>query len=220
MRSKAFAAARIAEMLAPIARVGASRRKLRRGAGRCSTSTIDLVILSLSLATVDRAAPRLAVARQRELAASLPILLIADDGELPRLAKGLDLGANDYLLRPVDRNELLARVRTQVRRKRLQDRLQENYQNSLSLALTDELTGLYNRRYLIAHLEGLLARVAEGGNGAVAADVRHRLLQAGQRHVRSSGRRRGAARGGRPRAARTCAASISSRATAARNSSS
>ena len=67
---------------------------------------------------------------------------------MPRLAKGLDLGANDYILRPIDRNELVARVRTQVRRKRLQDRLQENYQKSLSLALTDSLTGLYNRRYL------------------------------------------------------------------------
>ena len=79
-------------------------------------------------------------------------------GELPRLAKGLDLGANDYLVRPVDRNELLARVRTQIRRKRLQDRLHENYQRSLSLALTDELTGLYNRRYVFAHLTELMAR--------------------------------------------------------------
>ena len=68
----------------------------------------------------------------------MPILLMADDSELPRLAKGLDLGANDYLVRPVDRNELLARVRTQIRRKRLQDRLHENYSRSLSLALTDE----------------------------------------------------------------------------------
>ncbi len=80
-------------------------------------------------------------------------MLIGDDGDLHRLAKGLELGANDYLVRPVDRNELLARTSTQVRRKRLQDRLQQNYQRSFSLALTDELTGLYNRRYLFAHLE-------------------------------------------------------------------
>jgi two-component system cell cycle response regulator len=97
----------------------------------------------------------------------LPILLLADEGELPRLAKGLDLGANDYLIRPVDRNELLARVRSQVRRKRLQDRLRENYHRSLSLALTDELTGLYNRRYVVAHLEELVARV----NNDHAADT-------------------------------------------------
>jgi two-component system cell cycle response regulator len=103
--------------------------------------------------------------RANEVSRLVPILLIADPDELPRLAKGLDLGATDYLVRPLDRNELIARARTQVRRKRLQDRLQENYQKSLALALTDSLTGLYNRRYLSAHLEGLLARVAEGAKG-------------------------------------------------------
>jgi two-component system cell cycle response regulator len=88
---------------------------------------------------------------------------MADDGELPRLAKGLDLGANDYLIRPVDRNELLARVRTQIRRKRLQDQLRQNYNRGLSLALTDDLTGLYNRRYVFAHLNELLARAPDDG---------------------------------------------------------
>jgi two-component system cell cycle response regulator len=84
---------------------------------------------------------------------------------MPRLAKGLDLGANDYIIRPLDRNELTARVRTQIRRKRLHDRLRENYRRSLSLALTDGLTGLYNRRYVAAHLESLMTRNGEGGKG-------------------------------------------------------
>ena len=133
----------------------------------------------------------------------VPIMLIADRDEMPRVAKGLDLGATDYLLRPLDRNELLARAQTQIRRKRLQDRLQENYQKSLSLALTDRLTGLYNRRYLMAHLDGLLARARRGGRGAGAADLRHRLVQARQRHLRPRRRRRGAARcGGAGRAPR------------------
>jgi two-component system cell cycle response regulator len=84
---------------------------------------------------------------------------------LQRLAKGLDLGANDYIVRPLDRNEITARARTQIRRKRLQDQLQDNYQRSLALALTDSLTGLYNRRYLMAHLDGLMVRAAEGASG-------------------------------------------------------
>jgi two-component system cell cycle response regulator len=105
----------------------------------------------------------------------VPILLIAGESELPRLAKGLDLGATDYLIQPVDRNELLARTRTQIRRKRLQDRLRENYRRSLSLALTDELTGLYNRRYVIAHLNELLARMPEGGTATAVMifDIDH-----------------------------------------------
>ncbi len=95
-----------------------------------------------------------------------PVLLIAAEEETTRLAKGLDLGANDYIVRPIDRNELVARVQTQLRRKRLQDRLKENYQKSLALALTDGLTGLYNRRYFTAHLEGLMTRIADSTQAA------------------------------------------------------
>jgi two-component system cell cycle response regulator len=156
-----FGAARVADTLAPIA-------EIVRQAGSCAEAQemldarVEIVILSLSLSDDD---PLRLVSQWRatENFRQLPILLLADEGELPRLAKGLDLGANDYLIRPVDRNELLARVRNQVRRKRLQARLHENYRRSLSLALTDELTGLYNRRYVVAHLEELIARM---GNDA------------------------------------------------------
>jgi two-component system, cell cycle response regulator len=119
----------------------------------------------LTLSGTQDALRLVAQLRGTEASRLVPILLAAEAEELPRLAKGLDLGANDYIVRPVDRNELTARVRTQIRRKRLQDRLQDNYQRSLALALTDSLTGLYNRRYLMAHLEGLMARAAEGAQG-------------------------------------------------------
>jgi two-component system cell cycle response regulator len=127
-------------------------------------SSIELVIAGLSVADGD---PLRLVSHSRtsELTRQVPILLVADESELPRLAKGLDLGANDYIIRPIDRNELTARARTQIRRKRLHDRLRENYHKSLSLALTDPLTGLYNRRYVSAHLDSLLARASEGGKG-------------------------------------------------------
>ncbi|HMK67930.1 MAG TPA: diguanylate cyclase, partial [Stellaceae bacterium] len=71
------------------------------------------------------------------------------------------------------RNELIARVRTQIRRRRLQERLRETYQRSLSMALTDSLTGLYNRRYLAAHLDGLMLRTEAGavGPALLAIDV-------------------------------------------------
>jgi two-component system, cell cycle response regulator len=126
---------------------------------------IELIIAGLST-TSDEPLRLVTQCRASETFRQLPILLIGDDTDLPRLAKGLELGANDYLVRPVDRNELLARSGTQVRRKRLQDRLQQNYQRSLSLALTDELTGLYNRRYLFAHLDELFDRFNQGGTGA------------------------------------------------------
>jgi two-component system cell cycle response regulator len=158
----ALAANRLTEMLAPLAGEMVRPTAPEDVAPECGP-TIDLVILNTT-GRVD-ALRIVGKLRAQESSRLVPIILIGDPDELPRVAKGLDLGATDYLLRPIDRNELLARVRTQVRRKRLQDSLEENYQKSLSLALTDGLTGLYNRRYLTAHLDGLLARRAEGAMG-------------------------------------------------------
>ncbi|HXY99568.1 MAG TPA: PleD family two-component system response regulator [Stellaceae bacterium] len=158
----ALVAERVSEMLQPVASAvlrPASPEQLREAAD----GTIDLVILSL--AGRQDALRLVAQLRANEASRLVPILLVADGEDLPRLAKGLDLGANDYIVRPLDKNELTARARTQIRRKRLQDRLQDNYQRSLALALTDSLTGLYNRRYLMAHLDGLMTRAAEGAQG-------------------------------------------------------
>lgn len=115
----------------------------------------DLVICSLNLED-DDALRLLSQFRAHEGTRHLPILMVGEEDQTDKLAKALDLGANDYLMKPVDRNELLARVRTQIRRRRYQERLRENYEQSLSLALTDSLTGLYNRRYLLTHLRRLM----------------------------------------------------------------
>ena len=93
----------------------------------------------------------------------IPIILVVEDDQDDQLVKGFDLGINDYLIKPIDRNELLARVRTQVRRWRYHGQLRRTYERSIEMALTDSLTGLYNRRYLIAHLDGQIARMEHGG---------------------------------------------------------
>lgn len=99
--------------------------------------------------------------RTLEETRQIPILLIGDDEDMDRLIKALELGINDYIIRPIDDQELLARVRTQVRRKRYQDLLHANFLHSLSLALTDSLTGLHNRRYLSTHLEAVMQRMSD-----------------------------------------------------------
>lgn len=135
---------------------------------------LDIVILSLDLANEDglRLCSHL---RSNERTRSIPILLVAEETALKQVARGLEIGAFDYIMRPVDKNELLARVRTQIRRKRYQDRLRANYEVSLSLALTDSLTGLYNRRYLMVHLEKLLKRNAENNKNicVLMMDIDH-----------------------------------------------
>jgi two-component system cell cycle response regulator len=93
----------------------------------------------------------------------LPILLITEPEQSARLLRGLDLGANDYIVRPIDKNELLARVRTQVRRRRYTEQLRDNVQQSMELAVTDPLTGLFNRRYMERHLGTLVEKSAGRG---------------------------------------------------------
>ncbi|MCJ0724723.1 diguanylate cyclase, partial [Enterobacter hormaechei] len=75
----------------------------------------------------------------------------------------LEIGVNDYLLRPVDKNELLARARTQIRRRRYTDHLRDNVQNSIEMAITDALTGLNNRRYMESHLATLAEQASVRG---------------------------------------------------------
>lgn len=125
-----------------------------------SEHDFDLIIVSLNLKNEDglRLCSHL---KSNERTRGVPILMVATDEDLDRVARGLEIGAHDYVMRPVDRNEILARARTQIRRRRFQERLQANYQVSLSMALTDPLTGLYNRRYMEVHLLKLIQKNAE-----------------------------------------------------------
>ncbi|MEH3143772.1 MAG: PleD family two-component system response regulator [Methylobacterium frigidaeris] len=123
---------------------------------RASEGEYDAAIVSLDLDGVDglRLCSQL---RSLDRTRNMPVVMLADAGDRPRIMRGLDLGVHDYLLRPIDRNELVARVRTQVRRKRFAHSLRESVQASMELAVTDGLTGLHNRRYLDSHLAGLFA---------------------------------------------------------------
>jgi two-component system cell cycle response regulator len=122
---------------------------------RAAEGNYDLAIISLNLKQIDglRLCSHL---RSLERTRLLPILVIVDPDDNVRLLRGLDLGVNDYLVRPIDRNEMLARVRTQVRRKRFDERLRDNVQATIEMAVTDGLTGLHNRRYLERHLTTLV----------------------------------------------------------------
>ena len=131
------AAERISEILAgeghatAIAMTGSEALAMGRTRG------FDLLIVSL---LVDEGGLRLcSQVRSHEATRPIPILLIVDEFDAPRLAKALDIGANDYLIRPIDRQELLARVNTQVRRCRYTEQLRLSVQASIELAVTDAL---------------------------------------------------------------------------------
>jgi two-component system, cell cycle response regulator len=118
---------------------------------RAPEGNYDVVMVSLGLHNFDglRLCSQI---RSLERTRRVPILIIADPEDQPQVMRGLEIGVNDYLSRPVDRNEMLARVRTQVRRKRYLDSLSEAVTMSLEAAVVDPLTGLNNRRYMQSHL--------------------------------------------------------------------
>ncbi|MDC7744034.1 PleD family two-component system response regulator [Rhizobium binxianense] len=120
-------------------------------------SAFDLVIVNANFDDYDplRLCSQL---RSLERTRFLPILIITEQGADEMVVRALDLGVNDYIIRPVDPNELLARSLTQIRRKRYNDRLRASVKQTIELAVTDPLTGLYNRRYLDNHLNVLFNR--------------------------------------------------------------
>ncbi len=122
-----------------------------------STGGFDLMIVSLSMRNYDglRLCSQFRTAEETR---TVPLLIIVEDPEDSRLARGLDMGVNDYLVRPIESNELFARVRTQLRWHRYEELLRHNIHLSLQMAVTDPLTGLHNRRYMETHLKILMER--------------------------------------------------------------
>jgi two-component system cell cycle response regulator len=89
-----------------------------------------------------------------------PVIVLVGDREHRKLAQALDLGANDYLRLPLDDSEFLVRIRTQLRKKHYADRLRLNVQLGMEMAVKDQLTGLFNRRYMAQHLDTLLTNAS------------------------------------------------------------
>jgi two-component system cell cycle response regulator len=115
----------------------------------------DLAIISTQLADADglRICSQL---RSNEQTRNMSILIVIEEDDNQSMLKGMEIGVNDYIATPVDTNELVARAKTLIRRKKYQDALRSNFKTSISLAVTDGLTGLYNRRFMDTHIEQLV----------------------------------------------------------------
>jgi two-component system, cell cycle response regulator len=113
--------------------------------------------------------------RSLESTRDLPILVVAEPDDEKRAVRALDLGASDIVIKPIDSEELAARVKTQVRKKRYLDALRARLDQSMELAVTDQLTGLHNRRYMRVQLESYLNRSLMGGGpvSILLCDIDH-----------------------------------------------
>ncbi|WP_321489763.1 PleD family two-component system response regulator [uncultured Hyphomonas sp.] len=142
--------------------------------GDLSRLGVDLMILSLPSKSFD-ALKLCAHFKVTEATRAVSILLICDPDDRVRAAKGLEIGASDVILTPVDKQELLVRVRTQARRARYIEMLRRRVDKGLELSVIDQLTGLYNRRYMMSQLHQFMQRSVMGGRpvSVMMADIDH-----------------------------------------------
>ena len=136
------------------------------------SDSCDLVILSSTIKNEDTLRLTSQI-RSNSVERNIPIIMICEEEQEMLLSKALDLGVNDYIIEPIDSNELRLRVRSQVKRLMYQKLLKLSYEKSLTLSLTDELTKLYNRRYFNAHIDALLTENTNRSACLLLIDIDH-----------------------------------------------
>jgi two-component system cell cycle response regulator len=121
----------------------------------------DLVVLGRSLPDMDGLdlLPQLKGTHDQ----FTPVLIASHRSATAERVLGLQRGADDYLPLPCDPDELLARVRALLRVKEMHDRVLSIQRELERLVVSDPLTGLYNRRYLIERLGQEMNRVDRYG---------------------------------------------------------
>jgi two-component system cell cycle response regulator len=133
----------------------------------------DLFLVAADLARPGDGLRLLVDLRSRAATRYAAILVLHRKDDSDGAAMALDLGANDILAVGFQPAELAIRIRTQLRRKTDADRLRASVEDGLRLAVTDHLTGLYNRRYAMANLQRMAetARAAARPFAVMVADV-------------------------------------------------
>jgi diguanylate cyclase (GGDEF)-like protein len=125
----------------------------------CHRERPDVVLLDVEMPQLDGHAV-LAAIKAEPLLADIPVVFVTSRVTTEDVVEGLRLGAHDYLRKPFEPSELLARVHAAVRSKALQDELRLRNAELELASRTDALTGLHNRR----HLEEQLQRLAAAGD--------------------------------------------------------
>lgn len=117
----------------------------------------DLILCDLVMPSVD-GFKFLSLLRGRPELRDLPVILLTGQTDVETKILGLELGASDYITKPFDAGELLARIKVQLKIKALQDELRCSNHRLRELSSTDPLTGLFNRRHFMNVLAAELER--------------------------------------------------------------
>jgi two-component system cell cycle response regulator len=105
----------------------------------------------------------------------LDVIAVTGPGDPRRAADALDRGADDVMTDGFCARELALRLRRQLDRKEGRDRARDSLRDGMMAALTDPLTGLYNRRYALPHLARTMRAATDAGCGfaVMLADLDH-----------------------------------------------
>lgn len=132
----------------------------------------DLVLLDVNMPGMDGLETIQLLKRKENTAA---VVFVTANSNTSDIIRGLDAGALDYISKPFSGMELLARVRAQLRVKKLQDDLREANKKLQGLVEIDDLTGLYNMRSVYEKLDQEIERGRRYSHGvaAIMLDMDH-----------------------------------------------
>lgn len=124
---------------------------------RPGQSVPDVFVIAADISQPGEGLRLMSELRSRQATRYAAICIALGSAGRDTAAMALDLGASDLIPSDATPEEMALRIRTQLARKRNADRLRASVQDGLRMAVTDPLTGLYNRRYALPHV----ARIAE-----------------------------------------------------------
>jgi two-component system cell cycle response regulator len=118
---------------------------------------IDLVLLDLLLPGMDGFAVTKEL-KESDETKNIQIVAITALQDLESRIRGIELGVDDYLVKPINMHELKVRVNALIKKKAYLDKLCSGYRSAVRSAITDKLTGLYNYAYFTLFLENEIKR--------------------------------------------------------------
>jgi diguanylate cyclase (GGDEF)-like protein len=144
------------------------------GIKKLHSSPVDVILCDLEMPRID-GFKFLSMIKARPDLQDMPVIILTGMNDRELKIKGLEQGASDYITKPFDPEELVARVRIHLKIKRLQDDLRRSNELLLELSNTDHLTGLFNRRYLMEALEKEFQRSLRKGGplSLIMLDIDH-----------------------------------------------
>lgn len=118
---------------------------------------VDVILCDVEMPGID-GLKFLALLQSREDLRDKPVIMLTSHDDVATKVRGLESGASDYITKPFEPQELIARIKVHLQLKTLQDELRRSNRLLMELSQTDPLTRLCNRRSLTEMLENELSR--------------------------------------------------------------